>query len=37
MKFRYKFFAGLEDLVPIILIRTLRNVKFVVEERVFVC
>ena len=27
----------LGDLVPIILIRTLRNVKFVVEERVFVC
>ena len=31
---RYQFFAGWEDLVPIIHIRTLRNVKFVVQKRV---
>ena len=33
----YQFFAGWEDLVLIIHIRTLRNVKIVVQERVFVC
>ena len=32
----YQFFAGWEDLVLIIHIRTLRNVKIVVQERVFV-
>ena len=32
----YQFFAGWEDLVLIINIRTLRNVKIVVQERVFV-
>ena len=33
----YQFFAGWEDLVLIIHIRTLRNVKIVVQESVFVC
>ena len=32
----YQFFAGWEDLVLIIHIRTLRNVTIVVQERVFV-
>ena len=32
----YQFFAGWEDLVLLIHIRTLRNVKIVVQERVFV-
>ena len=32
----YQFFAGWEDLVLIIHIRTLRNMKIVVQERVFV-
>ena len=34
---RYQFFAGWEDLVPIIHIRSLQNVKIVVQERVFMC
>ena len=34
---RYQFFAGWEDLVPIIHISSLQNVKIVVQERVFVC
>ena len=33
----YQVFAGWEDLVLIIHIRNLRNVKIVVQERVFVC
>ena len=37
IQIRYQFFAGWEDLVPIIHIRTLRNVKIMVQERVFVC
>ena len=32
-EFRYEVFAGWENLVPIIHIRTLRNVKFVVQDR----
>ena len=37
IQLRYQFFAGWEDLVPIIHIGTLRNAKIMVQERVFVC